>query len=326
MSRSPIANIRRPLSAGPPPAAAGAAAGADDIVAVIPAWNAGPRLVAVLDALAHQVGRVVVVDNGSSDDTLARLAAWAGPPPVEIIHNPDNHGFAAAINQGVALALARGAEAVLVINDDAVVAPGAVAALAAALAADPGTAAATARLVYADRPGVLFGAGGIVDLGRGWAWMRGSGEVDAGQHDDRPVVDYPSGAASLVPRAALVAVGGLDEAWFLYYEDVDWGLRARGLGWRVRYVPGATVRHVGSAGTARDPARRRYYNVRNRLRFARLHATARGRIWVWLATLALLVRQVPRAVFPSRRRDAAAVLWGVADHLRGRYGRGGRFG
>lgn len=310
----------------PKPTVRAAPTPARAVVAVVPAWNPGERLPAVLEALAGQVGQVVVVDNASDDDTPRRLAAWRGPPAVDVIRNPDNRGYAAAVNQGIARALARGAAAVLVLNDDAVVTPGAVAVLSAALGAAPRTGAVTARLVYADRPGVLFGAGGTVDLGRGWAWLRGSGEADAGQYDDRPWVDYPSGAASLLAREALADVGMLDEAWYLYFEDVDWGLRAGRRGWRVRYAAGAAVYHVGSAGTARDPARRRYYNVRNRLRFAALHATAAGRAWVWLAALGLLAKQPLRLLSPSRRRDAAAVLCGVLDHVRGRYGRGARFG
>ncbi len=296
------------------------------VIAVIPTWNARDRIAGVLACLVGQVERVVVVDNGSTDGTVEWLAGWDGDPPLDRVANPDNRGYPAAVNQGIARALERGADAVLLANDDSLLQPGAVAALAAALAGDPGAGAATAKLAYLDRPQILNGAGGIVDLGRGWAWLRGSGEVDAGQHGVLDVVDYPSGAASLLRRGAIEAVGGFDEACYLYFEDVDWGLRARRKGWRTLYAPTARVLHAGSAGTAGDPARRRYYNVRNRLRFARRHAGVRGRAWVWLATLALLAKQPLRWLSRPRRRDAEAVWWGVLDHLRGRYGRSGRFG
>jgi len=296
------------------------------VIAVIPAWNARGRLPAVLAALAGEVERAVVVDNGSVDGTAGWLAAWRAAPPVEVVANPDNRGFPAAANQGVARALALGAGAVLLVNDDAVFDPGAVPALASALRGDPAAGAATAKLVHQHRPEVLYGAGGVVDLGRGWAWLRGSGEPDRGQYDDLADVDYPSGAASLLRRAAIEAAGGFDEACFLYFEDVDWGLRARRAGWRTVYVPSARAAHAGSAGTAGDPARRRYYNVRNRLRFARLHATGPGRVRAWGEILALLARQPIRWWSPRRRRDAEAVAWGVIDHARGRYGRSGRWG
>lgn len=219
-----------------------------------------------------------------------------------------------------------GASAVLILNDDALVQPEAVAILSAALAEDPRTAAVTAHLGYVDRPGILNGTGGAVDRRRAFAALRGEGEADAGQYDEAPDPDYPSGAASLIGRTAWEAIGPFDEACYLYYEDVDWGLRARAAGWRVRYVPQARVLHQGSAATAGDPARRRYYNVRNRLRFARRWGDGAARRRCWRETIALAARQPLRLLFPSRRRDAAAVLWGIADHLRRRYGRGGRFG
>ncbi len=293
------------------------------IVAVVPAWNARARLPAVLAALAGQVAAVVVVDNGSDDGTGAWLASWPEVGvPVTVRGFPDNRGYAAAVNLGLTWALEAGAEAVLLVNDDAVFAPGSVGCLVAALGSDAAVGAASAHMVYAEAPGILNGAGGVVDLARARAALRGAGEVDDGRYAQLRDVDYPSGAASLLTGAALEGAGLLDEAWFLYYEDADWGLRARAAGWRTVYVPEAYVAHIGSAGTAADPARRRYYNVRNRLRFARRHCPWWGWLWAWGATGWLLAKQPVRWVFPERRRDAEAVVRAVADHLGGCYGRG----
>jgi GT2 family glycosyltransferase len=293
------------------------------VVAVVPAWNARERLPAVLAGLSGQIACAVVVDNGSADGTAEWLAG--GHATVRVIANRANRGFAAAVNQGVALSLELGADAVLLVNDDAVFQPGAVERLASALGGQERVGAASAKTVYFDRPDVINGTGGCCDLARAWAQLRGAGETDHGQYDDRPDVDYPSGAASLLRREALEEVGGFDEECFLYYEDVDWGLRARRAGWRTVFVPTAVVHHAGSAGTAADPARRRYYNVRNRLRFAGLWCPPRGRLHAWLATLGLLAKQPARWVTPRRRRDAEAVAWAVMDHLRRRYGRSGRY-
>lgn len=325
------------------------------VLAVIPAYNALTLLPEVLDALNGQVDGVIAVDNASTDGTAdwLRIVALSqasslseGPisspappssedaarfrptpsPPLVLIANVTNLGYAIAVNQGIARALADGADAVLLVNDDAVFQPGAVAALVRALAGDATAGAVTAKLLYRDRPAVLNGTGGRFWPHRGWVWLRGEGELDRGQYDDQPFADYPSGAASLLRRAALEDVGVMDEAYYLYHEDAEWGLRAHAAGWHTRYEPAAVVLHVGSAGTAGDPARRRYYNVRNRLRLAGAYASRRGRVWAWAATLCLAAKQVPRALWPRRRRGAAAVWWGVADHLRGRYGRSRRWG
>jgi GT2 family glycosyltransferase len=251
---------------------------------------------------------------------------WRLRLPVLLLVMAENLGYPSAVNHGLAWGLAAGARGLLLVNDDALFESGAVAALDRALAEDPRAAAATAKMLYAERVSVLNGTGGRYLPDRAWAALRGEGEPDRGQYDELPWVDYPSGAASLLRPAALESVGLLDEHWYLYYEDVDWGLRARAAGWRTRYVPQARVQHLGSAGTAQDPARRRYYNVRNRLRFARLHAPLAGRTRAWLETLRSLSAQALRWLWPSRRRDAEAVMLAVLDHLRGRYGRSARFG
>lgn len=324
------------------------------IIAVIPAWNARDRLTGVLAALADQVDGIVVVDNGSGDGTADALAAGGAhqagelvsnvggvgdggdvgdvgssndvgrldPLRTTLIRNPDNRGYAEAVNQGIERALADGAAAVLLVNDDAIFEPGAVRALASALAAAPDVGAATAHLTYADRPDVLNGAGGSWWPHRARVGLRGSGEPDDGRYAAAPDVAYPSGAAALLRHEAIAAVGGMDERYRLYYEDADWGLRAQAAGWRTVYVPGAHVRHVGWAGTRSDPAKRRYYNVRNRLLFAREHAPLTGRLWAWGATAWLVGKQLMRWWWPSRRRDAEAVFAAVADHVRRRYGRG----
>jgi GT2 family glycosyltransferase len=298
---------------------------AGPIVAVVPTWRAAERVGTVLRHLAPQVDGVVVVDNGSDDGTPAalRAAATAVACPVEVIANDDNRGYAAAVNQGLERALAQGATRVLVANDDAIFLPGAVAALDEALARAPAAGCATARLVYAARPNVLNGAGGEWLAWRGLARLRGEGRARDAPLRGAP--DYPSGAAVLFRRAALADVGLLDPTYYLYYEDVDWGLRARARGWPVAYAPDAVVLHGGSTGTRDAPARRRYYNVRNRLRFAAAHAPLVGRLWVAGATLLLLGKQPLRLLSSRRRADARAAVWGVVDFVRHRRGRGPAF-
>lgn len=294
------------------------------VLAVVPCWNALDRLPSVLGALEGQVEATFVFDNRSTDGS----AEWLRDrQPAELLRLAGtNLGFPAAVNAGLGEARRRGADAVLLVNDDAVFQPGAVEALAGRMLAEPSAGAVSARMLYRDRPGVLNGAGGRWWPRRARAALRGAGEPDRGQYDDLPEVDYPSGAASLLRMAAVDRVGGMDERFYLYFEDADWGLRARAAGWRTLYAPGAVALHVGSAGTAARPARRRYYNVRNRLLLASLHAPVGGHAWAWLETLWLAGRQPARWLWRWRRDDAEAVLAGVLDHVAGRYGRSTRFG
>ena len=313
-------------TAGARPGSAQASPLALTVAAVIPAWNAADRIGACLEAVADQVEHVIVVDNGSRDATAQLAARCLDATHGRIVVWPENLGFGAAFNAGAREAISAGYDTVLVLNDDVVLETDCVAALAEALARDRRSAAACPRQVYAHRPTVLNGAGGAWYRHRGLAWLRGEGSPDVGQYAECGFVDYPPGAAALMRVAALDHVGPWNADYFLYYEDTDWGLRAQELGWRIRYVPQAVARHAGSAGTAADPARRRYYNVRNRLHCARRHAPRAGHARAWAETLALAAKQPVRWLWSNRRREAEAVLLGLADHLRGRHGRSPRFG
>jgi len=295
------------------------------IVAVIPAWHARERLPALLDALQAEDLPVIVVDNGSQDGSAAWLRA--ARPEVQLLALGHNHGWAGAINRGVAAARESGESAVLLLNDDCLPAPGAPSILAAALADQSRLGAVTPRLVYAARPGVLNSTGSLWDPRRARVTTRGDGEPDDGRYADARAVDAPSGACCLIRMAALLEVGPFDEQSFLYYDDVDWGLRAAAAGWPTAYVPEAVAHHHGSLGTADDAPRRRYYNVRNHLRFARRHATGRGVLRAWAEAVIDMPRQLLRACGPpARRADAFARLHGLADALRGVAGRSERYG
>ncbi|RKT78482.1 GT2 family glycosyltransferase [Terracoccus luteus] len=199
------------------------------------------------------VTRILVVDNGSSDDTVA---VARGIPGVRVIVNEANAGFAGGVN--VALhALGDEVDAVAVLNPDAVVAPGALRELAAALT-DPSVGVAVPRVTEPDgeaayslrrEPGILTALGDAAvgsRLRRRPAWLSDTlWDPRAYEHDHD--VDWASGAAWMVARDVVGCVGPMDERYFLYSEEVEYARRVRRHGWRVRYVASAEVAHVGGA-------------------------------------------------------------------------------
>lgn len=211
-------------------------------------WNGRAYLEACLNALRAQTyapESVILLDNGSTDDSIAFVRDRF--PEVVVRANGGNLGFAAGNN--VALdALA--ADAALLLNPDVVLSPGCLAALAAALAADPTIGMAGCKLWY---PGgtILQHAGGFITHPQALPGHYGIGEPDTGQHDTPRDVEYLIGGALAVRRAALEQVGLLDEGFFLFFEDVDLCARVRAAGWRVIYAPQATGVHVESATTGK---------------------------------------------------------------------------
>jgi GT2 family glycosyltransferase len=198
----------------------------------------------ILPSLARQRFRdfeVVVVDNGSRDDTTTWLSEhW---PQVQVVSLAENVGVTAALN--VCARAGRG-ELVGLFNNDLELDPDCLDELVAALREHPQAGWAGAKLRDFERRDVLDGAGDVFT----WAatgGRRGHGERDVGQYDEPRAIFGACGGAALYRRTALAQVGEFDEDFFAFYEDVDWNLRAQLAGFSCRYVPSAVVYHMGSA-------------------------------------------------------------------------------
>jgi len=213
---------------------------------VIPNWNGERWLEACLESVAAQTTapvRTVVVDNGSTDGSLALLAArW---PDVGVVALGENTGFAGAANRG--FEAVPDAEAVALVNTDVVLAPEWLERMQAALAADPDSASVACKLVDLDDPARLYDTGDILRRD-GVCEQRGRFCRDDGRWDAPGEVFAACAAAALYRRDRVLAVGGFDERFFLYLEDVDLGLRLRLAGWRCRYEPVA-ARHAGEGSS-----------------------------------------------------------------------------
>ena len=285
-----------------------------NVVAVVLSYNGREDTLAALESLRGIA--TVVVDNGSTDGSADAVAERF--PDVELVRAGVNLGFAGGNNVGIRRALDRGADWVLLVNNDAEVEPGIVGALAAAAAARPDAGMLACKVLFADS-GRLWYAGADFDPILGRSRHEGFGEADvAGRLED---TDRATGAAMAVSRAAIEAAGLLDEELFLYAEDLEWSLRIRGAEFAVVYVPEATVRHrVSSATGGAGSPTTSYYETRNMLAVVeRYRPLPRGLTGV---RRGLVV--TPRVLLAARRPASAwAALRGWRDYRRGRMGRRG---
>jgi GT2 family glycosyltransferase len=286
-----------------------------NLVAVVLNWNGGDDTLAALASLDGVA--TICVDNGSSDGSDDRVAERF--PDVELIRTGDNLGFAGGNNVGIRRALERGADWVLLLNNDAVADAGVPAALERAALKRPDAGVLACKVFFAEPPDVLMYAGGRVNLALGyWGRQDGFGRRDDGSYDTPKDVDRATGAAMAVSRAALERAGLLDEALFAYAEDAEWCIRIRKAGLAVVFAPEAKVWHVGSASTGglRSPTSL-YYETRNMIvvaeRHRRLPRGARG-----------LRRAVVVGAHLLAARNLAglrAVVAGWRDARRGKLGR-----
>jgi GT2 family glycosyltransferase len=240
------------------------------VAVVIPSWNSVGLLPRCLGSLGGQGDGVelLVVDNGSSDGTVAYLEQ-EGVPHVSL---PRNAGFAAAVNLGAARV---SAPFVLALNADTVLEPGAVTALRAALDADGSLGGVQPRILQLEREtrtevdaARLYSAGQALTRD-GRALETGAGERQRPEYLAPAEIFGVCGAACLLRRELFDQLGGYDERYFAFYEDVDLNVRARIAGWRFGYVPEAVVWHLGNvswqAGFDRPGAENARLVARNRL-------------------------------------------------------------
>jgi GT2 family glycosyltransferase len=216
----------------------------------------------VLETLTRQSSRdfdVTVVDNGSTDNSVKYLRdRW---PEVRVVELPDNTGFPAAINRG--LAASRG-QYVALLNNDVELSPDWLELLTAELERDPGVGFVTGKIMRHDDHGVLEQAGQDF-FTCGHFEPIGLDRRDTGQYDERRATTIATAAAVLYRREALEAAGGFDDDYYLYCEDADACLRMLLSGFSGLYLPEPKAFHVRGGTIGAQSALPRFYLVRNAL-------------------------------------------------------------
>ncbi|MFN8161810.1 MAG: glycosyltransferase family 2 protein [Solirubrobacterales bacterium] len=247
--------------------------GTPPVAVVIPSWNCLGDLRACLDSVRGQRDvevELFVVDNGSEDGT-GEFLAGSGVPHVSL---PANRGFAAAVNLGVSRTAA---PLVTVLNEDAVLEPDCLARLAATLSPDPTLGGVQPLILQLrrglpmepDDPAAVVYSHGQSLTRDGRAREDGAGRPRSATPIERREIFGVCGAACLLRREMLEQLGGYDESYFAFYEDVDLNVRARVTGWRFALEPGAVAWHIGNAawraGFRRPGADNARLVARNRL-------------------------------------------------------------
>lgn len=278
---------------------------------IIVNWNGRSWLETCLPALQAQTCQdfeIVVVDNGSTDDSVNWLNHhW---PHVRLLSQSHNTGFAAANNLGIQ---ATTAPYVVTLNNDTIASPAWLAELATAVSS-PDVGMAASCIVQWRQPDLLDSAGIEVDQ-VGIAWQRGWGERVATAVAPTQVFG-PSAAAALYRRTMLDQIGLFDADYFAYYEDVDLAWRGQQAGWRCVYAPAAQVRHWHSATAAAMPARKLYLVSRNKI-WTLLKNYPSAHLWRRLP--AILAYDLLAVVYQTVRTRQSAALRGRLDALRQRH-------
>ena len=281
--------------------------------------NTAPLLRRCLGSLVPDTrGPVLVVDNRSLDGSAELVRREF--PSVRVRAEADNRGYGAAANLAIR---ELGTRYVLLLNADTELTPGTAEALAAYLDDHPRAAVAGPRIVtvtgtyepsvyrFPTPMALLLGESGLrrlLGIGRRHEWRTRS-------------VDWILGAALAIRREAFDAVGGFDEDYFLYQEEVDLCYRLRAAGWQIHYAPVATVLHVGGASTSQRAAETFGQYIRSTQRFARLRFSRLQRAGVRAVLSAVLVarlaREAPQLAWTSDRERRDRLRARIAAWRRG---------
>jgi N-acetylglucosaminyl-diphospho-decaprenol L-rhamnosyltransferase len=297
-----------------------------DVDVVVVNWNTGPYLARCLESLAACEGRhrlhITVVDNASTDGSADCIKTTDQASRVRLMRNTVNVGFAAACNQG---AKGGGGNFVLLLNPDAVVSSNAIQHCLDFLASHAGASAGICGGAVVDEsdqpafacarfPSLRSLVGKVTGLTALAPRMFPPHHMSAGELDRTRQVDQVIGAFYFVRRCVWETLGGFDESFFMYYEEVDFARRALDHGWTTWYLDNVRVIHAGNVSSRQVRSARTFYSLRSRAIYARRHWSPAG--LASLILLSLSVEPVARLLQAAKAKDWVSVRETVTSYQR----------
>ncbi len=309
------------------------------VIVIVLNWNGADDTIACVASLRksnYPHFEILVVDNGSTDNSAARIKNVY--PDLWMIETGINLGFAGGNNAGITAALQTDARIIVLLNNDTTVDPRWLAAFADEAQRRPSGSVLGGKIFYFDNPEVIWHFGALWDSKACRLKLIGRGDDSHSWQQVEPV-DHIIGCCMWIPRTTFETVGLLEEAFFLNYEETDWCFSARKLGFSLFSVPTVLIWHKISASFKSRP-HNTYFIFRNRrlwldrqftaderkriLRIAILPEEARARRKYFLRRLQKIMYRAIGLSYPTEKaeklKNAAAALEGLADYKAGRFG------
>jgi len=277
-----------------------------DVIILLLNWNGWRDTVKCLNSLKgldYPSFQVVVVDNASTDNSLAQIRAAF--PSLVIIEAGRNLGFAGGCNLGIKFALREEAQYVWLLNNDTEVDPQSLRGLVETAEADPDIGAVGSAIYSMTSPEQLQAwGGGYVNF-----WLGRSGHFTVPVDDER--LHFISGASLLIPRRAVESLGLLDECFFMYWEDADYCFRLRRAGWRLAVAAESKIWHKEQGSVGKNTVLLDGFFNRSATRFFARHAPMPF-ISIWSG---MGLRILKRVILCDWKRVRA--VWRSADFFEG---------
>src|SRR3972149_6138431 len=277
------------------------------IAVIILNWNGKKDTIECLESLAkiEPVGyrvNIIIVDNGSTDGSVEALSQIKDTP-FELIALKTNTGFSAGNNLGIKEALSQGADFIMLLNNDTIVDGNLLAQLLSSAKRHqdggifvpkiyfaPGFEFHKERYAKEDLGKVIWSAGGVIDWENVYAVNGGVDEIDKGDFNEEKETDFATGACMFIRAKLLEALGGFNEKYFAYFEDVEFCQRAKKTGWEIYFVPKAKLWHKVSQSSGIGSNLNDYFTTRNRMLFGSKYAKLKTKMALIRESLTLLLR------------------------------------
>lgn len=295
--------------------------GAPLVVAVILSYNRRDDTLDCLRTLVRSTYPnlvLMVLDNGSTDGSKEAIALEF--PDIPVVPLAKNRGYSGNNNVGIELSLRLGAEWILILNDDIVVAPDTLGCLVEAAQCRPDVGIIGPMVYHADEPNVIQSAGGEMD--NYWRPKHvAQNEIDIGQCGDLRIVEWVTGCALMIRRETVEQIGMLDERFFCYLEEIDWCLRAREVGWQIALASRAKLWHKGVRRNYQPKPYVTYYSTRNRFLLLHKHSAPWAtRVMAWFETLRTITIWTINPRWKCKQRHRQAMVYAMRDVLTGTWG------
>lgn len=287
------------------------------VVVVIANWNLRKELLECLGSLYetdHPHMHVIVVDNNSSDDSVASVERQF--PQTQLVRRSENGGYAVALNDGIRAGAALDPDFYLILNNDTLVPPDTVGKLVRVMLSDERVAIAAPKIIYHDHPERIFSLGDHI-----YPWLPlpvrvGRKAFDRPAYSKTQEFDYLFGCAFLIRTQSLKEVGLFDTSFFMYYEDSDICRRMRDAGWKNVRVGSAIIRHKASLSSKLVPEKMVYLRARNRSWFYRRYRHGPLPVATFFLLLLGSVKTVLTCLFSGKRMQIRPYINGALDGLK----------
>lgn len=283
-------------------------------------WSDTLECLASLNKVDYDNFEIILIDNGSKEKPPIIEREEFANLKINQIFNEANLGFSGGNNQGIKIALEKGADYVLLLNNDTIVANDFLGKLVNQAEKDKEIGIVGPQMLFYEAPELIWFGGGRFN----WLKNRGTHEMYKMPVQTKEFikeVDYITGCCLLVKKEVIEKIGLMPEDYFLYYEDADWCLRAKRAGYKILYVSGSKIWHKVSVGLKEGSPVFTYYHIRNGLVLAKKYSGLIKKLFLSIFVGFLYIKQIIKLFLGINKKQAETILLAIEDFYLNKMGK-----